>query len=390
MAPALDADFTDYGGRNINDYMLMHLDGEPEIIGRSTWADWDHRDSRSVVVRPGSGGQTLEFPVGTVLYTSPGTLNYPRLSPGRDRVAVLEHLDPTSDGGRVLLVELDGRARPLSDGWGSLEGLGWRPDGREVWFTAAREGTQSALWGVTRAGKLRLLLRAPGRLVLHDVSGDGRIGAESNFERGSMVASPSAGGAEREIPWNDFSVPVELSADGRKVLFFESGEAARAGPIAYLRGVDGSHPVRLGEGTPLTLSPDGRVALTANGSPPQLTLLPTGPGQAQPVGKTQFSAVMRAAFFPDGSRLVLLASEPGSGPRLYTVALPNGPAIPISPENASLFANSISPDGSRVAAVVGGVPVLLDPAGGEPVPIPGLPTSPPTSTATSACCPTST
>jgi hypothetical protein len=51
-APALDADFTNYGGRHVDDYAVRTPDGELEVFGRGTWADFDQR-GRLVVERAG-------------------------------------------------------------------------------------------------------------------------------------------------------------------------------------------------------------------------------------------------------------------------------------------------------------------------------------------------
>jgi hypothetical protein len=45
------------------------------------------------------------------------------------------------------------------------------------------------------------------------------------------------------------------------LLFGEQGLGGGPGDSAYIRGMDGSPPVRLGSGTGLALSPDGRLAL---------------------------------------------------------------------------------------------------------------------------------
>jgi hypothetical protein len=43
MAPALDAGFSTYGGRHVDDYAVVSPGGETEVLGRATWADFDQR-----------------------------------------------------------------------------------------------------------------------------------------------------------------------------------------------------------------------------------------------------------------------------------------------------------------------------------------------------------
>ena len=50
---------------------------------------------------------------------------------------------------------------------------------------------------------------------------------------------------------------------------------------ACIRKLDGSAPIRLGEGLPLSLSPDGKWMVSIRTSTPGLLLLPTGSEQAR-------------------------------------------------------------------------------------------------------------
>ena len=52
--------------------------------------------------------------------------------------------------------------------WATAQGVAWDETGREIWFTGAEKGWDSALYAATPAGGLRLVLRVPGRLVFHD------------------------------------------------------------------------------------------------------------------------------------------------------------------------------------------------------------------------------
>ncbi len=86
---------------------------------------------------------------------------------------------------------------------------------------------------------------------------------------------------ERDLSWLDWSTPNDLTADGKTVLFSESGEGGGPKYAVYLRKTDGSPAIRLSDGAGMALSPDGKWALArSNTTPAPLVLLPTGVGEA--------------------------------------------------------------------------------------------------------------
>ena len=129
-------------------------------------------------------------------------------------------------------------------------------------------------------------------------------------------------------------------------------EAVR-GYSVYVRKMDGSPSVRLGEGDASGLSPDGKwaVAITARSEPAQITLLPTGAGERRTVTHDQINH-QRAFFFPDGKRILFAGNEPGpDGARLYVQDLVGGKPEAITPEGIRLSRSKpISPDGNSVIA----------------------------------------
>ena len=71
---------------------------------------------------------------------------------------------------------------------------------------------------------------------------------------------------------------------GKRFCFRKSGEGGGPKYATYLRNTDGSPAIRLGEGSGLSLSPDGKWALARlNVSPSPLLLYPTGVGEMQAV-----------------------------------------------------------------------------------------------------------
>ncbi len=138
--------------------------------------------------------------------------------------------------------------------------------------------------------------------------------------------------------------------------------------------MDGSPPVRLGDGTGFSISPDGSwvaafVGITTGG---KLVLLPTGAGQPRqlPIEGLMASG---ADFLPDGKRILVTASEKGRGNRLYLRDVEGGKPRAISPEGYRAVNGTVSRDGKLVVAVGPDRRNYLYPIdGGEPTPIPAL------------------
>jgi hypothetical protein len=76
----------------------------------------------------------------------------------------------------------------------------------------------------------------------------------------------------------------------------------RAEPAIYLRKLDGSPPVRLGDGSPQFLSRDGRFVVAWNYARTELQVVPTGVGETRrlPLAGMQVTGV---SWYPDGNRL---------------------------------------------------------------------------------------
>jgi hypothetical protein len=78
-------------------------------------------------------------------------------------------------GGHLVAVDHAGSRKVLSKAWTDIWGVAWRPDGREVWFTAADGMDYKALHAATLDGRERLVTRMLGQVDLQDISRDGRV-----------------------------------------------------------------------------------------------------------------------------------------------------------------------------------------------------------------------
>ena len=111
---------------------------------------------------------------------------------------------------------------------------------------------------------------------------------------------------------------MALSTDAKVLLFGDRGDTAGTSEAAYLRSTDGSPAVRLGEGNPMALSPDGKWAIVYRNTPdPHFVLLPTGPGQARSLSTTPVVPRAWVKFHPDGTRIFFVGSVSGQGRRVY-------------------------------------------------------------------------
>ena len=96
-------------------------------------------------------------------------------------------------------------------------------------------------------------------MVLQDIS---RTVAYCSPKTTCATPSRASGwptGRERDLSWLEYSVltPGEPSPDGSEFVFSEETETNGPDYAACIRKFDGSPPVRLGEGLPTSLSPDG-------------------------------------------------------------------------------------------------------------------------------------
>lgn len=347
-----------------------------EVLENVQWADWSPDGSTLLVVREVAGRVRLEYPIGKVLYETGGWISHPRISPKGDVIAFIDHPLQGDTIGAVAIVDLAGHEKAVSSQQpGGAMGLAWAAKGDEIWYTATKVGLDRSLFATTLSGHERMVARVPADLSLQDTWPDGRVLlTRDNWRRGMTLLAPGAS-SERDFTWLDWSYPVSLSADGKTLLFVEQGEAGGASYAVYLRNTDGSAAIRLGDGSPVALSPDEKWALcTRPDSLADLFLLPTKAGESKqlPNGGLRINSA-RAAWFPDGQRFLLSGNETGHGARLYVQDLQGTKPQPISPEGTDSLTFSLSSTGQSVAAVgPDGKGYIYPVATGEPRLIKGL------------------
>jgi eukaryotic-like serine/threonine-protein kinase len=332
-----------------------------ELLEHVEDADWASGEAQLAVVRRLSvGASRLEYPLGRVLYESPGAIYHPRIAPDGQRVAFLEDLTRVGHGGVVAVVDLSGRRTELTDEWPRAQGLAWSPRGDEVWFTAGQAGDHRALRAVDLRRRQRLVLAGPASMTLRDTARDGRVLLTRDDERTTLVGVAPGETMEKDLSWFDRSGVVDVSADGNTILFGD-----RFG--VYVRRTDGSPPVRLSAGgsSPEGLSPDARFVVATTDSASRLVLLPTGAGDPRLLPNPGIVSYWGASWFPDGRRILFVGREAGRGPRSYVQDVSGAAPRPLTPEDT--WALTISPDGTLAAAMGRNQKVSLWPvAGGSP------------------------
>ena len=351
--------------------------GTPRAIAEDVEAaDWSPDGKMLAIVRTVDGKSRLEAPIGTVLYESVGWISRPRFSPDGKTVAFVDHPIVNDDRGAVATVALgDKEERVLTPEYQSVQGVDWTPDGRELWYAADLTGGAQgrALMAVGRnGGKTRAILTNAGWLWLHDIGPDGQLLVSQQNIRAGIFAIVPGQTQERDLSWLDYSIVRDLSADGRTVLFSESGEAGGDIYGVYLRSIDGAPPVRLGDGTTEALSPDGKwvLSIPRDQKPAPIVMLPTGAGQPRRLTRDRLNH-RNARWFPDGRQILFQANEGERPPRLWVQAIDGSAPRAITPENVS--GTLVTADGTRVLGRTRDRKWFFFPVnGGEPVPVPTI------------------
>lgn len=334
----------------------MSVDGGParDLLEDVQEADWSPDGTKLAVVRWVKGQYQLEYPVGNVLYKTVGYISGLRISPQGDRVAFLDHQVQRDNRGWVSVVSLSGKKEVLSGEWtAGIEGLAWVPAGDEVWFTASKSGEADALYAVTLAGRERLVMRMPIRLMLHDISRAGRVLLAHVTDATSIISHAPGEARERDLSWLNKGRLSSLSPDGKTILISYWGEGAGINYSVYLGQTDGTPAVRLGDGARPRLSPDDKWALALHNTPSQLVLLPIGAGEVRVMERGPIERYSNAmAWFPDGRHIVFQGREAGHDWRCYVQSIEGGAPRALTPEGTtgSLGEIFISPDGQLVIA----------------------------------------
>jgi Tol biopolymer transport system component len=317
-------------------------------------ADWGPDGKQLAIVRYSQTAETLEFPIGKLLYKSSAWMGDPRVAPDGQHIAFVDHDDNSDDGGAIAVVDLAGNKKDLTPRWSSARGLAWR--GNEIYFTATVTGAARALYAVTLDGRQRSIAASPGSMTLFDVAKDGRALFTQNDERMEMaVVGVHSDAPPRALGWLDWSLVTDITPDGKTVVFGESGEGA--GPLygTYIRKTDGSPAIRLGDGGAGALSPDGKWVASPDGygtGMPGVNILPVGVGQPRRLADADIRG-LTLNWSADSRSVIYTHMENDGHFRVYSESIDGTNRKPITPPDESYgpARGGVSPDGKFLLAL---------------------------------------
>jgi Tol biopolymer transport system component len=325
------------------------------------------RDGKDfAVVRQSGGQQRLEFPIGKVLFETPGWISDVRISTDGTQVAFMDHPVVPDDRGAVALVDRQGKVKRLTPYYSTGRSLCWHPDGKEIWYTASIESSDSGLYAVTRAGNIRGVARMPVEIVLEDISSSGRVLFETVRYQVEMGVKRS--GDSRAHDLANFVDLGGISPDGQWLVYndFTSGDYE-----ALARKGDGAAPIHVGQGYGDGITWDGSlVAASRNNDEHKLYLYPTGVGEQRVIDlgdlRPGFGTFENDVTFSRDGRWGLLTAFNDKGEvREYLFDVRTGKLRAVTPVGTR--GGKLSPDATQVVAldIAAQKLVLVDVASGK-------------------------
>jgi dipeptidyl aminopeptidase/acylaminoacyl peptidase len=318
-----------------------------EVLDNVGSADWSPDGKDLAANHSVEGEDQVEYPIGKVLFKTEGFVTGVRVSPDGKRVAFIDHPRRDDERGSVCVVDRAGKKKTLTGEWRQIMFTLWSPTGDEVFFWGNERGEGREANAVSLDGRVRSASWIPG---LTDISRDGVVLDAGSFEhiRRDLLALVPGATKESNLSWLNDSNAIDLSRDGRTLLFLDYDRTRPDSYFSYLRKTDGSDAKPLGEGKALALSPDEKWALVVRSAPaPRLVLLPTGAGEPRELPGGAVIEYHWATFFPDSRRILFAAQEKGKAPRSYVQDISGGPARPFAEDG--MRAVLVSPDGTEIA-----------------------------------------
>ena len=121
--------------------------------------------------------------------------------------------------------------------------IAWSPDGSRLWFSLPSEQGQTSIHSKDPArpgDPPRVEWHAPGSFMLQDISRDGRLLVRRDDMQGGSVVFRDGITEPLDLSWLDQSNAIDIAPASGTVLIND-------GPGMYLRNVDGSPALHLGD-----------------------------------------------------------------------------------------------------------------------------------------------
>ncbi len=331
--------------------MRPWLDG---VLG----GDWSPDGSTMAVYRVVNGKRRLEYPVGNVVLDNiKHVLLGMRVSPDGNNI-VYGRFDR---GNSVALdiVNKSGKIRTLGVVSGETPDivdpvLNWSPDGKEVWFRSYDVKEWGTIYAVDMKGRKRIVTRLPGHVTVYDIARDGKVLLRSDTRQIGILGVAPGETAERDLSCLDSAYLSGISSDGQTILATVVGESGGPKGSVYLRKMDGSAPIRVGDGAAIAFSPDGKwlssYTSLKDGSR-RYVVSPTGAGEEREIRVPGLGGVNLVYGWSAGDRDFFLhgpAKSDKSKMQNYFWSPDSGLLRPIGPEGVADDLPILSPDRLRI------------------------------------------
>ena len=330
-------------------------------------ADWAPDGQSLAVAHEVNGVVRLEYPIGTVLYESPGWISDLRVHPDGDRVLIADNPARGDNFSIVRIVDRVGTVETVGIGgaWGVL----WAPDGEHIWHSGG-----GGIRSIKPGEEPSILYQSTAGMRLLDVDPTGKILSGVGSMRREMIVSMPGSNSDTPLSWLDWTTPTALSADGRIALFEEGNNGSADGYAIYMRETNGAPPLLLDYGSTIALSPDGRqVAIIKRpfNDDAELVLIPTGPGEPRTLdtgGLTSFETP-GGLWGPgtgtnDPGNLLFVAREGEANKRVYLLPLAEGGVVRALTSPDLVLASTghvLSSDGKQlIVQPLDGTAIVLD------------------------------
>jgi eukaryotic-like serine/threonine-protein kinase len=340
--------------------------GPREMLDNVYDADWSP-DGKDLAVIDHSGDKwRLQYPIGKVLLTTDNWLSDLRVSPDGTQVAFFQHpISSRDDRGVVVVMDRDGKQKVVSREWEALEGMAWRPDGKEVWYGAAEAGDQYCVRASNPKGQERTVYCGTSGTRVHDISPSEKALVSADVQVISITSVEHGSKEEHNLVSLGFVLDPKITPDGREVVTTDASVRGGKDYSVNVQKRDSGSSVKIAEGGyGWDVSDDGKYVLVAMPGQDKLQIVPVGAGESQ-ILKWEGFQIASANWFPDNQHILLFASPPGQPVGLYMTdrkgtapkmllkdapewadVMPDGQNLLLSEDDGSLVQRSIQ-DGSE-------------------------------------------
>jgi hypothetical protein len=170
--------------------------------------------------------------------------------------------------------------------------------------------------------------------------------------RWGILGTAPGDSQERDLSCLDGGVLMGISSDGGLIAATVTGEGAGPKGSVYARRTDGSPPLRLGDGSAYSLSPDGKwvsgYVVDDNGLR-RFVLLPTGAGEEITVDVPGLKPAAVFGWLAGDQRYLVTGRVPPKGYQCFAWDAKHATVKPVCPEGTpDRLDITASPDGTKV------------------------------------------